>query len=88
MMLKRERAKKEQEFREDLEIILGIIWALTEEQPFEQLAQRAGLSVGTLYRLWGGLYVRPQFLTIQKLAAAVGMEIALTKDGIVTSLED
>jgi len=83
-----QKKRLEEELRQDTVILLDIIWAMSEQESMESLAQRSGLSVATLYRLWGGIWSRPQFLTIQKLALAVGLEIRLAKDGIRASLAD
>jgi transcriptional regulator with XRE-family HTH domain len=82
----REKQQLEAQLREDTCVMLDIIWSLVEEESFDSLAKRSGLSLATVYRLWGGAWKKPQLLTIQKLALAVGLEIRLSKDGIRASL--
>lgn len=82
----REKLALEAQLREDTLYLLEIIWSLTEQESFESLALRAGLSTATIYRLWGGVWQRPQLLTIQKLALACGLNVSLTRSGLVVGI--
>lgn len=84
----KQKERLEQSLRQETENILAVIWAMSENESFESLARRAGLSPATIYRLWGGLYVRPQFLTFQKLGRAVGLKITFARDGVSVALDD
>lgn len=87
-MSSRQKIELEASLREETEQLLGIIWLLSENESFDDLAFRAGLSKATLYRLWGGLYKRPQFLTIQKLCLAVGLKTSFDGHSIKISLQE
>ncbi len=75
----------ERELREQLVALLDITWSLYGFDSMESISQQTGLSKATLYRLWGGLWKRPQILTLQKLCRPVGLQITLTNDGSVTT---
>lgn len=80
-----------EELRQETLALLDIVWILAEEQGysrFEDLARASGLCTATLYRYWGGAFIRPQFLTIQKLCRVVGLSVTITSQGLETSLEE
>lgn len=81
-MNKSQKFKLELQLRQDANILLDIIWEEVGDESFESLAKRAGLCTATIYRLWGGVWKRPQLLTIQKLARAVGLNVQVNESGL------
>lgn len=47
----------------------------------EELAEKAGISVGTIIRLEAGTTRRPQLVTLAKLSRALGCTLAFLLDG-------
>jgi len=70
----------DQSLRPEIIAALDIIFTVIDEQglSFQEVAERANLSLSTVYRCWGCTFKRsPQLLTVLKLAHAVSIPLTL-----------
>lgn len=88
MSTKKIRLNLEKELRQELVVLIDIIFAMYGDHwSFKEVAQQSNLCEATVRRLWGGLWVRPAFQTIQKLANGVGLTFSVTdSEGVKVSL--
>lgn len=85
-MNRSEKLKLENRLRRQLVSALDSIWFKSENMALNELAAAAGLSVSTVTRMYYGAWKRPQVLTIQKLASAVGYTVEFADGNVVVRI--
>ena len=87
MMKAKEIKALEKVLHAELLDVLEILFAIAdEEMDTAELAERSSLCGATIDRLKRGEFVWPRAQTIQKLAYAVGLHVAITPEGATLAL--
>jgi len=76
-----QQTKLRKALRTDLVYLLDGVWLRTNQMSLQELANKAGLHVSTVNRIYYGAFQFPRFETIQKLSRAAGYSITLTDEG-------
>lgn len=65
------------EFETEFRQLVNFFWILGEDLSYAELASMAGLSVGTLTKLFNGTTQSPHFKTVLKIGRALGVSMEL-----------
>lgn len=78
---------QEKKYLNDMQHLAQLLLMLYEDKSFKSIGRSAKLNPRTVSRLKEGQTRLPQFRTMQKLAAGVGVNIAIEENDIYMSLK-
>lgn len=67
-------------FKRELKVLRQLLWMMSEDMTWQQLADRSGLCLGTVRRFLYGETQNPSYRTISSLCRAVGVQIEITNN--------